>query len=579
MVDLNQRNAHPGYGKWLLLLGVLVLFVLSFLPSNIYWIIIKTGIFLLLTILIFKGFAGTPLFSSSVEESPEPPEEEQPLNKLEEEEDVEKSFADFLKNAIALVKNVLVSDTVALLFVNYSAKQFTIREITSSHPELLLKQNHFDIMSGLPSLILRNRTPLIENHLPEGQEIVPYYQAGKSPAKSFIGTPVYFNDLIIGILCADTSAEEAYSNDDLEILKNVANLITVQIHNSNRLYEYETENWVAKILYEMSQGMSRITSTRELWRFLKQEIPRVIPCDRIGIVEREENHSARIVALNGGVGNVKEGKSISLNEGIAGWVIRKNQPLLVDDFSQKENYVPRYFAQETPAREYFSLLCVPISESDTTIGAICLESYRANHFKEQQKRLLQTIANLAASIYTKTQMMDRLARGNYIDSRTGLHNLNAFKWLFPIEYTRALETPEQFFLIFLQLHFEMKNDSREIFENTVTEFLSLSLPLLKDVDYIFRLFPDTFAVITQAQRGDLLKKWIEELLQKVAGKKIWADGNSRDVGLHIGIIPHLFLSADAEEALQKGEKMLEEARQKGFNAFAIYREEIDEERK
>ncbi len=575
-----MRNGFPGYGKLFLLLGIVTLFVLSLLPSSIYWIILKTVVFIFLIWVVQKGFHFGEIYLSEEEESkeeiPELNEEDQQWIKLDEDRDVEEIFADFLKNAIALVKTVLVSDTVALLFVNYSARKFTIREITSNHPENLVTRKSFDIMSGLPSLILRNRTPLIENHLPEGQEIVPYYQPGKSPAKSFIGTPVYFNDLIIGVLCADTGAEEAYSNEDLEILKNVARLITVQIHNSNKLYEYETENWVAKVLYEMSQGMNTITTTRELWRFLKKEIPEVIPCDRIAIVEREDSTMARIVGLNGGVGNVKEGKPIPLTEGIVGWVIRKNQPLMVDDFSQKENYVPRFFAEETPAREYLSLLCVPISEGDTSIGAICLEGYRARNFKDQQKRLLQTVANLAASIYTKTQMMDRLAQGNYIDSRTGLHNLNAFKWLFPIEFTRAISSPEKFFLIFLQLHFEMKSESREIFEKTVQEFLSLSLPLLKDVDYIFRLFPDTFAVISQSRGAEALKHWVLELIEKVTGKKVWAEGNSNEVGIHIGIIPHYSLTADAEEALQKGERMLDVAREKGFNAFAIY--QADEEK-
>ncbi len=87
--------------------------------------------------------------------------------KIANDQDVEELFQKFLDSSLQLVKRVLVSNTVILLFVNYSKKEFSVRHCISSNPDLMLPQNSFDIQKGLPSLVLRNRLALIENHLPE----------------------------------------------------------------------------------------------------------------------------------------------------------------------------------------------------------------------------------------------------------------------------------------------------------------------------------------------------------------------------------------------------------------------------
>ena len=565
----------PDHLKYLIVLvGVVLLFIFALLPNSFLWIALKIVLFLaLLSFLLF-------IYQDSFEEAEEENGDDyinienakQEWLQIENDQDVEDLFQKFLDSTLKLIKKVLVSDTVTLLFANYKKKEFTIRHRITDHPDLFISQNIIDIYKGLPSIVLRNRTPLIENHLPEGQEIIPYYKQNENPSNSFAAVPIYYKDYIIGVLCTDSEVEEAYSNEDLDILRHFGNLITVQIFGSNKLYEYESENWLANVLFDVSQEMNQIQSVEELWGYLLRKLPDIIGCDRISISQKITEKQGEILGINGGTGNLKSGRQFGINEGIIGWVMRKNQTLLVDDFSTKENYVPRFNASETPSKEYFSLLALPIATDKSPIAVICLESYRPRNFKEQHKRILQTICNQAANMYIMTRTLDHLKLMNYRDLETQLENLNAFKFLLPKEIKRASKLEYQNGLFFLKIYFQMKEENKEVHQKTLKEFLSLILPTLSDSDYIFRLFPETFAILVSPLNGVNTKHIAEKLLEKFKDKKIWGDGQVYDFYVSIGIVPPEFITNDIEKILYVGEESIKQSRLKGPNQAVVFQE-------
>ncbi len=562
------------YGYLAILTGIVFLFILGFLPSSPVWIFIKVIFFFAFISFVYINFHNI-LEKRPPEEGgdafPEMEEENQDWLQIQNDQKVEETFEKFLDSTLQLVKRTLVSDTIVLLFANYSKKIFTIRHRVSDSGEHFINQNSFDILKGLPSLVLRNRTPLIENHLPEGNEILPYYKNGENPAKSFAAVPIYFQDLIIGVLCADSAVEEAYSNEDLDILNQFSRLITYQLIDSNKIYEFETENWVVNILFEISQEMNHLRTPDELWNYLIQKIPQVIQCDRISIAGKVDGEYGKIIRLEGGTGNLKKDKRFSLKDGIVGWVIRKNQSLLVEDFSTKENYVPRFSADESPAKQYFSLLSVPVANNSDVLGAICLESNQTKNFNDQQKRILQTIANQAATIFMTARTVSELKTYNFRDSQTQLANINAFKFIMPKEIQRATQLKQNLHLLFFKLYFQLKENDARLFSDTINEFLSLALPEISETDYIFHLFADTFAIAT-ALEGNEIKKRVERLLRKIQEKKLWSDGQAYDLYVSMGLLPHQFMTTEVDEVLSLGEAAIKQARLKGPNNFSIYSE-------
>ncbi|GAB4340249.1 MAG: hypothetical protein Kow0037_25940 [Calditrichia bacterium] len=553
--------------------------VLFLLPQNIVTQLLFFLSLLIVALVLWGKFGsgGEDTERPDAEELPEIEEQQQTWLQISAEQSVEEVFEGFLANTLALAKRVLVSDSVVLLLANYTKKQFNIRYKLTDKGNDFIQQSHFNIMKGLPSLVLRNKSALIENHLPQEGDLLPYYQMDKSAARSFMGVPVLFNDIVVGVLCADAGVEEAYSNDDLEILKGFGNLIAAQVLNSNKLYEYEARNWVGKTLYQFSREMNTLKTVEDLWDYLTRKVPKIFECDRVSIAGKISNETGMIYRLEGGTGNLKVGKQFALTEGIVGWVLRKNQALKVEDFSSKENYVPRYLADETPAHQYLSLLAVPISTGDEIIGALCIESYRRNAFSEQQKEMLQTIANQAAIIHYTVRMLDHLKQFSFREEETQLLNENAFRYLLPREISRVENAKEQLSLLFMKIYFQVKEDDPVIYQKTTEDFLSLVLPKVTKSDYIFRLYSDLFVVTSAQKNRDELEKWIQGLLDTVAQKKIWAEGQAFDFYVSIGVVKKSDLTEDVDALINSGIAAVQASRLKGPNKFAYFESEVLEE--
>ncbi len=577
MFSILNFSVPQKYRSILVLSGSLVLFILGLLPNTMVFVIIKILYFTAFIGLLYMQFQNSDLYQEekgTEEELPQIPEKSHEWLKIEYDQDIEKLFENFLDNVLNLIKTVLVADSIILLFANYSKKIFTIRRKVTDRPDDIIQQNSFDIMKGLPSLVLRNRTALIENSLPtEGREIIPYYKENENPPKSFAGVPVAFKDYIIGVLAVDSTVEEAYSNEDLEILKNFSQLITYQLFNSNKLYEYETENWVANVLFDVSKGMNGIQHVDELWDYFTKKIPEIIECNRLSISIKINEKEGQIVRIEGGIGNLIPGKIFPLNEGIVGWVIRKNQSLKVEDFSTKENYVPRFCSEETPAIDYFSLLAVPISRGNELIGAICLESYSPHHFKDHHRQILSTISNQAATVYSNAKTFEQFNQLIFKDISTQIENINAFKFIYPKEFKKSIKFGWSYSLIFIRTNFELREQSQQYFSTTINEFLSLVLPHISDSDYIFRLFEDTFVILKVVSDLTQIRSFVNLLIKTISEKKVWSGGQSFDFSLNIGVIPANYLNSEVETMLEMGKNILNQAAQNGPNSIVFYKGE------
>jgi len=549
--------------------------VLGFLSNSVPYIYLKI-------ILFLAGVGGliwarSKIFLIEEEELPEDSEEdypsratvEQEILKIENDRDIEEIFNLFLDTIIPLIKKTVLADTVVLLLVNFSKKSFYVRYILSEFQDKVNPEKFLPLNLGLPAIVLKNKGPLIENHLPQGDRLLPYYRSGENPAKSFIATPVFFNQHAIGVLCADSKVEECYGSDDLNLLELFAKLISIQLVSSNKLYEYETENWVVKVLYDFAKESLKLPTVEELWNFTGDYLKRVFEADRIFIARQENEKEGKIVLVHGDSLNFRVGQKFSLNEGIVGWVIRKNQSLLVEDFSSKENYIPRFQLSENQNREYRSLLAVPIPGAERAWGAICLESYKPAKFKEQSKRVLETIAYQIIPVKEKLETIRSLKEQNPVDPVTGIGNLAAFKKEIADSIEKHSANNTKFSLLLLRYTFLPEDKIGEYVDRVAEEILSFMLPFFEKKHYIFRLSDTEFAVLFA---GKLLKDvlpMVQRFFDAVDEHKVWSDGFVHSLTVHGGIVQFPEMGHLPDDLLGKAREALDRASEKGPNMLAI----------
>lgn len=93
---------------------------------------------------------------------------------------------------------------------------------------------------------------------------------------------------------------------------------------------------------------------------------------------------------------------LSIGEGIAGKVAKKNKPIAVFDINGEEEYKYKDIAKKEGLH---SLLCIPLSVKGRVIGVInCYTSY-SHEFSKTEINMLTSVANQAAVAIENTELM------------------------------------------------------------------------------------------------------------------------------------------------------------------------------
>lgn len=560
------------------ILFLIAAFLISFLPNSAIFLAIK--IFLSIVAFIFLYFYQERFVFSKNDFSREDDTSDQdnldfsniidePLQ-IDSDRDVEKIFDSFLGTILPLIKATVVADSVVFFLANFSKKKFYIRFKVTDFEDYFAKDHFVELDQGLPAVVFKNKSSLIENHLPDSENLLPYYFQKDPATKSFLGVPVYYKQQVIGVLCVDSSAEGSFSNEDLKILTMFSQLIKLQLISSNKLYEYETENWIAKILYDFSKEVLKFQSSGELWKFLGEFLKKVFGADRVIISERVDDLTAHISFMNQSTTGLKTGMKFPLNEGIVGWVFRKNQSLMVEDFSEKENYVPRFNMEELPELQYRSFLSIPIACNGNVRAAISMECYKKNQFKEQTKKIMETMAYQIIAFLEKIDVVEKLNEQNVFDSGTGLGNVKALTQELDREIQRSKEFNKSFSMVLFKLNYHKKEFDDGISDKLISEFFTFSLPLFPRTSNFYRLNGNSIVIILAEKLLRDILPIAQNICEKTSLKKIWVEGQVEDFNINCGLVQFPEMADNSTELLKKAQIATTKAEARGPNTSALY---------
>lgn len=99
-----------------------------------------------------------------------------------------------------------------------------------------------------------------------------------------------------------------------------------------------------------------------------------------------------------------EGICLKTGQGLIGWVVSNNQPVIVNDVSADERFF-KWIDQESGFQTR-SVICVPIKLNKRIVGALELLNKKDRPFSEEDRELLVSAVNLAAASIEKSQFED-----------------------------------------------------------------------------------------------------------------------------------------------------------------------------
>jgi diguanylate cyclase (GGDEF)-like protein len=144
-----------------------------------------------------------------------------------------------------------------------------------------------------------------------------------------------------------------------------------------------------------------------------------------------------------------------------------------------------------------SMICVPLSHRNETIGVLKVYAPTANHFDDGDVETLELLSELIAAHLSHANLFEAESRDSRRDALTGLPNRRAFEERLPIELARAARSGNPLALVLLDLDgFKGVNDRLgHPAGDQVLCAVARILDQSRSADDCFRIGGDEFAIL------------------------------------------------------------------------------------
>src|SRR5689334_6286856 len=191
-------------------------------------------------------------------------------------------------------------------------------------------------------------------------------------------------------------------------------------------------------------------------------------------------------------------KSVRLHvgEGIAGWVAKNGEALVVPDVYNDVRFAKRI--DEMTKWQTRSIICIPLKAKQRVLGVIQLINVPMSSFTDSEMFFLRAICDYAAIAIENARSVERIQELTITDDCTGLYNARHLYKTLESEVYRSSRFGYEFSVLFIDLdHFKQVNDTHGhlIGSKLLAEIGYLVKAQLRLIDYAFRYGGDEFVVL------------------------------------------------------------------------------------
>jgi len=197
------------------------------------------------------------------------------------------------------------------------------------------------------------------------------------------------------------------SEQELELAQAIINVGAVGVQDAIHL---ETADARATQLQTLAEIGREMTSTLDLEVALENAMrhaQRLLQAEACVLFLLDEQGEELVIKASGGTQPRIRGVAIRLEEGIAGWVARNRQPLIVNDVRSNPLYHSSIDGQTGLLTT--SVLCVPLETRGEVLGVIEAINHPHGAFTESDQQVLLSVASWAGIAVDNANLFRRVA--------------------------------------------------------------------------------------------------------------------------------------------------------------------------
>lgn len=311
-----------------------------------------------------------------------------------------------LDNATRLIRTNFGYYHVALFLPDIEENCLVLRSAAGPFTTIFPSNHRLMLGQGIIGWVAENHSLLLANDVHSEPRYINFYP-DKIVTQSELAVPVLLYDELVGVLDIQSPLINGFTENDIRVLKTVADQIAVAIGNA-RLYdqlrlqlkESEQKENILRIQRDMLIELSSFTYIDEMLDHAVRALARNLNVPLAEIILLDPTGEQMLVAASLGT-EEKYRQPMPIGTGVTGWVASTGQPALIPDVSQIDYYVAVSSATH-------SEICAPITTGERVIGVINLESPQLSAFTQDDLRLLMILSNNLSVLIERARLFSEV---------------------------------------------------------------------------------------------------------------------------------------------------------------------------
>ncbi len=312
-----------------------------------------------------------------------------------------------LDTILRLVGEVFAIDTCAVLLLDDKTRELRIERARGYDPSVTATFRG-RLGEGVTGRVAQTGRPMYVADV----HTQPDYVEGVVGAVSEIAAPMRIDAGVIGVLDAEMVRPGPFDETDLDVFAAFADHAAVAVNNA-RLHEKlaarkeQLERQVRRleVIGKASQALSSSLHLDEVLNTVLRLLQHALRFDHCAVLLF--NGTAGMLKVRAAIGHddwVSE-LEIPMGEGVTGQVARTCKPLLIEDVSRSDRYIPGVAGGRCE-------MAVPLIARGKAIGVLDAESTQPGAFNQEDLELLSTFAVYAATALENAETYRALEEAN-----------------------------------------------------------------------------------------------------------------------------------------------------------------------
>lgn len=451
-------------------------------------------------------------------------------------EEPRKEFEYFLSRMLIIIRSITASRTSLFLLADYDSNEFIIESFATLKPELLTDKKRIPISTDILSQILANAKPEILTDINPSAELdlIPYYSVN-SQTMSFVGVPVFWNEHPIGVLCADSSSNDAYSSATVAFLGHFTKLISALVKSYTQKYDLlqASKTLEAINLFNYIATNSKY-GTENLAETIVDSVSRIFDYQTTGVVGFNSDSQIWELKAVKSTFNYTAGQEITFEDSIIGQTITTCK---TKRSNAKDIRGVRHTKFE-PKLESGEFISIPLRSATGVYGALFVENSSQNKLSDFDLTILEILGIHAGNAIERMHLMDSLQRSQLLNNETGLLNPTAFYKRIEEEMDRCRDMHSDLTLCIFKIDRYAALDPEKHWDRY--EFAQMMVidkvkKYLKQYEKFGHIDESTFGVLFIAKESNQVKLIAERARAEIANTVLNVDGSKFSVTLSMGI--------------------------------------------